>query len=424
LSARAAVLAPRTRRRTPRAPTRTLERALGALLLVASCLVLGGCGGARGADWSALHESPYDALDEGQLGELAGARVELAAGDERGAYARLVELAARAPRNLWVGIALQEIELTRLEAGEAIPGIASPLLAGPGDARERLALFYARRAQESTTPTALLLAARLERDNEAAEQMLARAQALDPECAWVPYARAHRLTLAGELPQAREHLDRALELDPGQLAARRLDAALRARSAGTREARAVMERWVEEARGDPRIATADYAAALIDLAILCVLAEDAREAEELLAQAARLREGMGLPRESSEGARVELVRSGAFESRGRIESALDAARSAHELAPAQGEALLALVHEAMLQESWMRDPQAAIEAWRKVLAATTQVPAADPESGAAENPRGEFQQLMLRLQALTRLARLEAQRAASAPVSNASQPAP
>jgi tetratricopeptide (TPR) repeat protein len=429
LSARAAVPAQRARRRAARASRapdaleRSLGRALAGVVLGLCCIAVLSCGGTRGADWTARHEGPYDALDADELGELARARVELAAGDERGAYSRLVDLAARAPRNLWVGIALQEIELQRLEAGQAIPGIASPLLAGPGDARERLALFYARRAQESTTPTALLLAARLEREDEVAEQLLARAASLDSACAWVPYARAHRLTLVGELPQAREQLDRALELDPDQLAARRLDAALRARSAGTREARAVMERWVEEASGDPRIATADYAASLIDLAILCVLDEDARTAEDLLAQATRLREGMGLPLESREGARVELARSGALESRGRADAALAAARRARELAPQQDEALLALVHEAMLQESWLRDPPAAINAWRAVLAATAQEPSDSANAAEPADPRSEFQQLMLRLQALTRLARLEAQQASSAPATAASRPA-
>lgn len=419
MSARAAEAAPRAHARARSEWPRT--RALARLVLAACCTAVLACGGTRGADWSARHEGPYDALDADELGELARARVELAAGDERGAYARLVGLAARAPRNVWVGIALQEIELVRLEAGDAIPGIASPLLEGPGDAHERLALFYARRAQESRTPTSLLLAARLEPEDEAADELLQRAQVLDPDCAWVPYARAHRLTRAGELPQAREQLDRALELDPDHLAARRLDAALRARSAGTRQARAAMERWVDEARGDPRVATADHAAALIDLAILCVLDDDARTADELLAQAARLREGMGLPLESSEGARVELVRAGAFESRGRIDAALAAARRAGELAPNQDEALLALVHEAMLQETWLRDTEAAIEAWRAVLAATTQEPSADAGAAPPSDPRGQFQQLMLRLQARARLARLEAQRQASSAPATAAE---
>ena len=336
---------------------------------------------------------PYDRLSRVDLGYLADARVLLGKGDPLAALEKLETLAARSPENLVMGTLLQDV---RLELAEAEPEAAR---------REVLDAILADYADRAPTIANRVLRARIEEDPLAASQMLADIAAADPTCLWAWYGQAHLEFATRDFATAREHLDRALALDPGHLAARRLETHLLARSGDGARAVGALHVWLEAATrdvlpehpfaGDPRVDPAEVDRARIDLATLHALRGDAADALEVLAELG------DLPAE--ERARARLVRAAAAVGDGDPQRGLRAAQDAALSAPDDP---LPHVQQAILFDHYIKDVVRAREAWARV------VELLDREDGSEGDV--DFDALFLRVRAGLRLEQLEHELAAAA----------
>lgn len=292
----------------------------------------------------------YDALDP-----LAALRLdealELSAGGSLEAAREILErLRTWQPRNVVIGRWLQEVELGLAErdAGSAAPDPAPP------NGREELRRRYREAAEAEPTPTALVLAARLEDDPPSALHLLDRALVLDPACAWASYGKAHVLAASGRLGDAREALEDALATDPAHLPALRLHAWMLARSGRRQEGIAVLEAWLARAEQDRTYDWRSRDEARLDLGLM-LLAEGRAEAagEQLRA----LRPGsVDEVRRLAAQAAIELAL-------GETPAARETTRAAQRADPM---ALLPVVQEALLLEYWLERPAEAEKAWKRV----------------------------------------------------------
>jgi tetratricopeptide (TPR) repeat protein len=383
-----------------------LPLSIGSLALPLSigslALAVGGC---RSAGGDSALSFPATPLPQDALEALRAVRADIGTGDLPSALARLDRLAESRPADIDVAVLRQEVEL-QLRAREHADGGETPEAAAAA-AEAELREYYASAAEEEPTPVSLVLAARLEPDPERALSALERALRMQPDHAWAHYGSAHAYSRLARHREARESLDRALALAPWHLRARRLDATLRARAGETEQARAALLGWLGHAVDSPFVPAAERAEALIDLAILEVLSDDASEAERRLRQA----ESLG-PRDAS---RLELVRAAAEELRERPERALQAAARAGELDPDDP---LPEVQRALLFEFSQDDLAGARDAWLAVLARLDRTGEAPPHAGRAHDVSSPMRSFLLRLQAGARLARIEAEiarRAAAEP---------
>ncbi len=310
-----------------------------AVLLALACA----CGGPRRRpeDYGASPER-IEALPETARDDFQRVRRALDSGDTGVARAILDALVAARPEDIGGAVMLQEL---RLE-------LATP--------QERETIVQAARATAENAPTVvnLLLAARVDSDSASARATLARAVLVDPNNAWAHYALAHNAARSGDWAAAQKAIDRALELDPGHRAARRLEAAILARAGQLDEARQALEVWLAVTDDDPRVDTRLRASAQLDLAHLYLLAGKESKARELL---------LALGSAPSDEIRRLCLLAAVDQALERPADALEDARSAQRADP---HALMPLVQEALLLQHDFHDSDAAVVAWRKVLAAT------------------------------------------------------
>lgn len=323
-----------------RAPRGDLRRAAGPLALLA---LFAACSSpprrdVRVFERSADHPSK---LGSARLAQLTRARTALESGEPAVALALLEPLVAEADASF----ALRRMHQDALVA-----------LAGD-DLKE---LSSRARALAEAEPTAdhLLLWARIAPSADAARAAVEHALTLDPRNSWAHYAAAFLRARSGDWVSASEGVQRALALDPGHRAARRLEAAILARGARSSEAINALEVWLAAVRDDPRVSSAERADAQLDLAHLLLVEGEHRRALALLNDVG--------PAESAVLTRWCLL-AAAEQAAGRPREALSAAERAVE---ADADALLPLVQIAILHEFDLEQRDQAREAWRRVLAAT------------------------------------------------------
>lgn len=354
------------RREGATGPTALLTAALPGLLALAASLAIAGCA-TRSATWEASWGAPYAAFDPDEQADFAGARAMLDGGQRLSALAALRDLAAADEGNLELASWVQDVESDLLQdgvpAGELFPALrAGERLAASRDLapEDGLRLVYADRAEESPTVQALILAARVETDGMAAESLLRRALELDPVCSWAHYGLAHVLLEKRSQPDrwslARASLQRALEIEPGNLRARRLEAWMLAEEGSRDVAETQLRRWLEESAGDPRVSGAERVEAQLDLALLLLLRGEDRRAARLLED---------LEGEPTGRARRWMLLTVARQEGGDLLGALDATLRAQGAAAGE---VLPLVQEALLSEAFLDRPEQASALWEEVAA--------------------------------------------------------
>jgi hypothetical protein len=328
---------------------------LVALELVAASVCASGCRGTGGR--RASGPTLEQRVGAEAWSRLLLVRESLRANELDAARAELESVCRLVPEEVEPALLLQEVELRLIESGAWAPRVATESVGSvPATAAAALDAYFAAECAstvEHPSFVAYLRAARVAPDAEQAEAFLAAADALRPDNAWVPYARAHRLWTSGsEQRRARKELERALELDPGLLPALRLHAALQAREGRASDALDALDRWLEPAREHPSVWPADLRNADLDRGALLVLAGEPRAAKKLLGGLVEL--------SAAERARRDLLLAAAHEARDEPVDALRAAQAA-ALHPA-GE-LLALQQQALLYELWLQDYATARTAW-------------------------------------------------------------
>ena len=340
-------------------------------------LLLGGCGAPRAYS---PDPGPYDRIPAAWDEPLFEARRYLDEGEPDRAHEILVRLAEENPRILPVRIFLQELELDLLlERGRA--GRLS--FRDLERVQEYLGNHYLTKAEANPTPEGFVLAARLEKDYSKALELLNQAEALDPDCVWIPYARAWWNFTDYHFTSAEDAVREAFRIDSGHLATMRLHGLMLTSAGETGGALKVLEQWWKRSRNDPLVSPERLGAALFDLASLHVLAGEPREALRLLKDVDQ--------RVLDEVARIEEVRAAAHEGLDDFPRSHEAVRRARELDPDDP---LPLVQEAMLFAR-QRDEQAELAAWQRLL----------DHLDTTED--GGFGTMVYRLQALTRLQRAE-----------------
>lgn len=341
---------------------------------------------------------PYDQLSPLQLEALVESRRLLGEDLLEPARRRLSSLSAAAPDNLAVATLLQEAELDLLAQGLSVPGVAA---GQEGLApSERLLPIYAARAQREGSAAACVLAARVSNDPSEAEAWLASALEADPECVWAHYALAWTHAGARRYEEAQQALARALALDPGHPPARRLEAAMLARSGDVERAVIAHELWLERYATDARVAPRRVVEAWLDLAALRVLASDPAAALSALDELDS--------RHLSDPVAATLTRASALDMLERPAEALEEVQRAvaanpHDLRPRLQEALL-LVER-------FGDSPGARAVWEEVLRMLDEP---SVQSSLSADPAAEeLGTLFVRLQALATIARLEAYEASA-----------
>ena len=325
---------------------------------------------------------PYDRLGPEAALILRGARAAREAGDLSAASQRLEELLAEEPYKIVAAVELQDIELERLVAGEALHELGGDATRAP---RERLRVVYAERAERDPTPASLVLAARLETDGPSALRLLDQALELDPACLWAHYGRAHSLFQQGNFSTALEAVQSALDLDSGHLPARRLEVRTLVEAGEPGSAAAALREWIDDARDSPQVSVAELFGARVDLAILYAL--DGRESDALDLLDDLVRENPG-------GARALVARSATHFALGHWPDSLRDAQAALVLTPDDP---MPALQRARVVES-IDDSDEAAAAWAQVLEILDRLP---------PDPNGGMAQLIVRIQARVRLQRLE-----------------
>jgi len=360
-------------------------------------LVLAACGTTRVFLPS---PGPYDVLPEEAVARARDARRYLENGNLRRAHELLVELSDAHPQHVPLAILLQDSRLALLEAGRAATGVVLPEEPlDPEEARAVLRDWYAGRAATLGRPVDHLLAARLAPTPGDVLAALEPIEALDPDCVWLHYARAHASFRLRDFPAVRKSLAAALEQDSAHLPTLRLEATLLSEATDVPDALAVLGYWLETTQDDPFVDPRTFASAQVDLAQLLVV-----DGEEGEAQATLDAIDTRFLASDRERARAKLVRAAALEGRNNLPAALGAAREAARLDPND---LLALVDQAYLLGR-MFGLESEREVWEKVL----EVAAVERErlaqlSAEERAEEMEFLDLLHELQARTRLARIE-----------------
>ncbi len=363
---------------------------------VLALLLLTACGTTDAFTIPTSRTGPYDALPERSIEKLREVQADWGAGQLRIARAGLLSLLVGHPRNIPLGILLQELEIETLERGREL--VDMDIYGSDVDWDHKLMRWYRQRTDQSPTPERLVLAARLETDGPSARVLLERAVAIDPECAWAHYGLAHLAFQAEDFAGGRAGLERAIQIDPGNLAARRLQTRTLAHSAKKADAIRALELWHEVARDDPFVRPRELAEAELDLAILCAEVGRTDEVEDLCASL--ISEGI------IDRAPVYLVLAASRISAGDSDGALDAASRASRLAPLEA---LAHVQRALVLEDWEARPEKAYEAWVQALEAARGTAAQNlsGQNAAARPQPATVRDAQLWLQARTRLERLE-----------------
>jgi hypothetical protein len=301
--------------------------------------------------------SPYDALSGSEAAVLIEARAQLARGEFAPARAALEEAHRRAPLSIPLGIWLQELQLAEQGlSGEAAGPMSDPL---KGAREAELIREWRRAAEVQPSAASYVLAARLERDPQAARALLERAASLDPGCPWVPYARAFLSARERDWALVSRELNEALRIEPGHLPSRWLQAWSLARGGDSREARARLRVWLDRTENDPRVEARLRGEAELDLALLELVGDEPGAAARSLERL----EGASL----SENARIFCARASAAQARGDLGEALRLAEEASRLDP---EALLPLIQQAILHQRFTKDYERAYALWSLVEART------------------------------------------------------
>jgi predicted Zn-dependent protease len=277
-------------------------------------------------------QSAHDRVPDARMADFRAARGQFLRGDLAQARAGFDRLLDREPGVVTFGIWWQEAQA----------GLAAP---------EELRRRSAERAELAPGVPLLVLAARAEPDPIAAEVWLARAEALDADCAWVHHARAFLAFREGRLDEARLALERALASDPGHLAARRLEIRVLARDGATEAARSRLAGWIERAAHDPRVLPRDLAEARLDQALLSIGAQDLADAEQALDE---------LDPAWVEPWRLAAARAVLAQERGDLTAARRHVEDARARAPRE---ILPAVQEALLFDEPGGDPYRARAAW-------------------------------------------------------------
>jgi len=329
-------------------------------------LLAGACGGPSVRE-PALEQSRYDALDTAGLRKLREVRALLATGHAEEAGAALAELRVRLPECVYLALWQQESEISARGLEAVWPGAAKAGAPSPEQsaAIEELRQVWRARA-EAGGVVELVAAARLELDPAAARALLERAEALDPRCAWVPYARAFLAARENDWAVVDAELKRSIDLDRGHLPTYWLESWKFARSEDPELASEALSTWVERARGDPRIDERLVQGAELDLAVLSVVQGEPKVAREWLDKLETQ-----LPDESA----ALCARACAAQALGHVDEALELAQRAQAAAPG---ALLPVVQQALIWQYWKKDPALAEKAWGEVLTLSR----ASPEFGA------------------------------------------
>ncbi|MDB2576569.1 hypothetical protein N9Z54_05125 [Planctomycetota bacterium] len=325
-----------------------------------------GCAG-RTAAWEANWDAPYAAFGSDEQVQFTAARGLLDDGQRLAGLGALQELAGLNGGNLELACWLQDVEaellLDGVEARRIFPELADSVDRaaygiGEGEPGEVIRRVYAARASALPTVEALILAARVETDGLAAESLLRRALELDPVCSWAHYGLSHVLLEKRSQPDrwslARASLERALEIEPGNLRARRLEAWMLAEEGSRDVAEKQLRRWLEEAAEDPRVSRVEAVEARLDLALLLLLRGEDRRAARLLEDL----EGEPVGR-----ARRWMLLTVARQEGGDLLGALDATLRAQGAAAGE---VLPLVQEALLSEAFLDRPEVASALWEEV----------------------------------------------------------
>jgi len=332
--------------------------AFAASFVLGAIATLGACGSAPFV-WESRWDAPYGTFDPVARNTFVEARERMEAREWVRAYELMAPLASAQPGNIQIGTWLQELELKLIEEGLAQdePELAS--IAAEDEPFAALRRTYAQRAESTPSAPAFVLAARLEEDAIAAERLLRRAIEIDSECSWAHYGRAHALLRnKGEEDRwqaSRTALSRALEIEPGHLAARRLQSWMLVQEGAIDEATSALETWLEATRGDLRVAEDERVEVSLDLAMTLVLAGSSGAARDLLVSL----EGTSVAR-----ARRLMILAAAEQALGDQLAALDAARRAEGAAET---GVLPLVQQALLYQYFIGDLEAAEAEWNEVL---------------------------------------------------------
>jgi len=275
---------------------------VAAALLLALALLATACGAPR---TYTADPGPYDRVPREWDEPLERARLAFERGDLHTAYLEVTPLTLESGRVLPVRTFLQEIELALLVEEGEVGGLKA---SSPAEAREVLALQYVRVTRSTPTPEAFVLAARLAANEQEALSYLEVAEAQDPRCVWVQYARAWWHHRERRFKLVREDLRKALRIDGGHLPSMRLHATMLAGAGDYEDAERVLALWLERTGGDPLFASTERADAMLDLAALEVLLDSPKKALELL-------EDLD-PRAVRDPVRAQTVLAAAYEARG------------------------------------------------------------------------------------------------------------
>ncbi|MAB81372.1 MAG: hypothetical protein CMJ89_18690 [Planctomycetes bacterium] len=340
-------------------------------------LVLGAC---RGPRLYSSKPGPYDRIPEGWEAPLVEARRHLEQDEPVRAHRILVELTTENPRILPVRILLQEVELQLLKEGLRAGNLSVP---SPDRSLMWLGDHYLTQAEANPTTEAYVLAARLVPATDPARALafLDQAEALDPKCVWIPYARAWWNFVDYRFTPAENAVRDAFRLDSGHLPTMRLHAIVLTAAGETAGAIKVLKIWWKRSRNDPLVSPEERGEALLDLASLKVLVGKPKEALRHLDDVD--------PRVFENLARLDQVRAAAYEGRNRFDLAFEEVRRAEDYAP---EDPLPIVHEAMLHAR-QGDEEDELLSWQRLL------------DHLGEHESDGFSALLFKLQAITRLQR-------------------
>lgn len=308
---------------------RSIAMAL-ALATLAAC-------GAPGAILVPVTSTRFDALEAHQQAEFRAARQAFETQNFEAARAAFERLLVADPENVCIGTWFQECEFAL------------------GDSAETIAQRWAERAISVQSAPNEVLAARVATSPEERAAALARAEAIDARCAWIHYARAFDSAAVSEWSDARAHIARAKEADPGHVWTFWLEAWISTRTGSLEEAASALLGFIEVAREDPRIPRALLDQSRLDLALVWTLYDEPGDARDLLAEVD--------PNGPEAGRRFEaiaLVR----QALGDLKGALAAAQEAERVSP---DDILPIVQQALLYDEWLQDEVRAEEAWKRVL---------------------------------------------------------
>jgi len=318
----------------------------------ALCVLLGlvpACGGLS-VQPIPVTVSRYDALAPLSLAEFELARESFVAGDVHAALPAFEHLFGRLSNNILVGIWLQESELAALLAASGADRADAA-----ASLRDAFSARWAQIAAEKPTVANLVLAARVAPTPQESARLLAAAEALDPACAWIPYARAWMAAQASDWSAAREGIARAKAIDPGHVWTYWLEAWMTTRSGAVGDAASALLAFVERAGEDARVQPRLLAESQLDLAMVWTLLDEPDRAHELV---------LAVDPRWVDAARRLLALAAIEQALENLAPALAAAEAAEEVVPGD---VLPVLQQALLYDEWLADPVRAEAAWRRVL---------------------------------------------------------